>query len=276
MHRQTTTKHGLLRPNEAARHIDLRRYEPDSDLDQYVERFWSVHWDLVDPYDVRLISHPCVNASFTPGEGATLYGVGTTTSIHPLAGAGWVFGVKFRPGGYRALTGRSSSPITDRSVPLRDAFGPAADALEAEIRASIDDHERVLSASAFLGDHMPAGMDETYELLLRIVATMVNDRSITRVEQVADQFGLSIRTFQRICREYVGVPPKWLITRYRLHDGAQWLAEGIDVATVATELGWFDQAHFTRDFGALIGTSPAAYAHACAADAEPLAALGSP
>ena len=33
-----------------------------------------------------------------------------------------------------------------------------------------------------------------------------------------------------------------------------------DLAALAVELGWFDQSHFTRDFTALVGQPPAAYA----------------
>lgn len=99
--RRTTTEHGILRPHEAARHIDLRRYPPAPELERYVERFWAVHWDLDELYDVQLISHPCVNASFMPGVGAQLHGVGTTTSVHHLTGVGWVLGVNSA----RALSG---------------------------------------------------------------------------------------------------------------------------------------------------------------------------
>ena len=53
-----------------------------------------------------------------------------------------------------------------------------------------------------------------------------------------------------------------MLKRYRLHEAAERIAEGRDGdwAATALELGYFDQAHFVRDFTALIGTSPARYA----------------
>ena len=64
----------------------------------------------------------------------------------------------------------------------------------------------------------------------------------------------------------VGVSPKWVLQRYRLHEAAERIAEGRDGdwAATALELGYFDQAHFIRDFKALIGASPAQYAGAAA------------
>ena len=53
-----------------------------------------------------------------------------------------------------------------------------------------------------------------------------------------------------------------MLQRARLHDAVTRIDLGSagDLASLAVELGWFDQAHFTRDFTALVGESPAAYA----------------
>nr|WP_277606004.1 helix-turn-helix domain-containing protein [Glycomyces sp. L485] len=95
---------------------------------------------------------------------------------------------------------------------------------------------------------------------------MLEDRSITRADQVAERFAMSPKAIQRLFQFYVGLGPKWLIRRYRMHDAAERLAADptVDLARLAAELGWFDQAHFTRDFKALIGSPPAEYASACA------------
>lgn len=278
--RRTTSDKGLLRPQEAAEHIDLRRYLPQPALARFVERFWAVHWDLRDrePYRVDLISHPCVNVTFTAELGGEVHGVGTSTSSHPVAGSGQVFGVKFRPGGFHAYAGRPVAMLTDRSLPLRDVFGPAADAVTDAVLATDDDGRRRELVSAFLLQRLPSADDPAYDLLVDIVATMLDDRAVTRVDQVATRYDMSARTLQRLFHRYVGVGPKWMIRRYRLHDGAEQLATGTvaDPAALAVELGWFDQAHFTRDFSALIGVSPVEYATACATtgDREPVALVG--
>jgi AraC-like DNA-binding protein len=62
----------------------------------------------------------------------------------------------------------------------------------------------------------------------------------------------------------VGVSPKWVIQRYRLHEAAERLTADPSIAqsALASDLGYSDQAHFIRDFKSLVGTSPAAYARA--------------
>lgn len=275
--RPTTSTKGILRPRETADHIDLRRYPVAPDLGRYAERYWAVHWDLRgrQPYRVGLIPHPCVNLTVIPGAGAEVHGLATHRTVHPLAGAGYVFGVKFRPGGFAAYRGVVASSLTDRSVPMRDLFGPPADDLIEAFSATTSDEQRIGLFDSFLRGRLPApatlaGEQDGYELVVRIIAAMLDDRTITRVDQVARRYGTSVRTLQRLFNRYVGVGPKWVIRRYRMHDGAERLATGTvtDPGALAVELGWFDQAHFTRDFTAVIGMSPVEYAAANRADRE--------
>ncbi len=93
---------------------------------------------------------------------------------------------------------------------------------------------------------------------------MLADHSLSRVEDVAARHGLSVRALQRLFRRFVGVGPKWVLQRYRLHDAVTAIdtAPGVmaDLAGLAASLGWSDQSHFTRDFTAAVGVSPHAYA----------------
>ncbi len=52
-----------------------------------------------------------------------------------------------------------------------------------------------------------------------------------------------------------------MLARYRLQDAAASIDAGevTDLAGLAAELGWFDQAHFSRDFRSVVGVTPSAY-----------------
>ena len=117
---------------------------------------------------------------------------------------------------------------------------------------------------AVLASRVPEEVDPGYDLLLSIVAEMLTDRSLSRVEEVAERHGLSTRALQRLFQRLVGVGPKWLLRRYRLHDALAMIDSDPgaprDLAGLAASLGWCDQSHFTREFVALVGVSPQAYA----------------
>ena len=59
----------------------------------------------------------------------------------------------------------------------------------------------------------------------------------------------------------MGTSPKAVLARYRVQDAAAAIDAGEvdDLADLATTLGWFDQAHFSRDFRAVVGMTPSAY-----------------
>jgi AraC-like DNA-binding protein len=93
------------------------------------------------------------------------------------------------------------------------------------------------------------------------------------VDELATEVGLGERALQRLFGEYVGVSPKWVIRRFRLHDAASRLAkaEDVNLTHLAQELGYSDQAHFTRDFKAIVGRSPSDYRRAAAPATTPRA-----
>jgi transcriptional regulator GlxA family with amidase domain len=90
---------------------------------------------------------------------------------------------------------------------------------------------------------------------------MFGDRTLVRVDQVAREAAMSTRSLQRLFAGYVGLSPKAVLARYRLQDAAASIDAGevTDLAGLAAELGWFDQAHFSRDFRSVVGMPPSAY-----------------
>jgi AraC-like DNA-binding protein len=191
-------------------------------------------------------------------------GVGRDRFTYLYRGEGRVFGVKFRPGGFLPYLGRPLADITDSVLPAEQLWGPAAGVLAGRMATARGVDELVALVEAFLRQRRPPD-DPQVALVGRIVAALLHDRTIARVEDVTERFGIAPRTLQRLFARYVGVSPKWVLRRYRLHEAAAVLdrEQHRPWAEVAAELGYFDQSHFIRDFTAAIGMTPVAYAQAC-------------
>ena len=217
-----------------------------------------VEWDLDEPYTQELLNHPTINLAVEPGT-ARVHGIRTDRDRKRIEGRGRVVGVKCRPGAFQPFWGRSVHVLTNRTVPLEDVFGAGAAGLAERVRAEAARPFAVMEA--FLRARRPR-RTRTWTCIAAIVTTMLEDPAVARVDALAARHGLTTRTLQRLFRRYVGVSPKWVLKRYRLHEAAERIAKGRDGdwAATALELGYFDQAHFVRDFTALIGTSPARYA----------------
>ena len=282
---EPATARGVLRPGETARAAGLRRDHPvDPALAPFVERYWSVRWDRTGqpPFRSEVLSHPSVNVSVESGDrprfgvalpAVLVHGVGVRRYTVELAGRGRVTAVKFRPGGFAALTGR---PVPrDTVTPLGDELGVDAATLLRDVLAHDDDPDRAAALDAALAPHArdpdPAHLD-----LLALLDRMLGDRSLVRVADVAEVAGLPVRALQRVFAERVGVPPKAVLARYRLHDAVAAVDAGEvdDLAALAAGLGWFDQAHFSRDFRAVVGTAPSAYLRRAGRAARPARSPG--
>ncbi|MFI5729889.1 DUF6597 domain-containing transcriptional factor [Kribbella sp. NPDC051587] len=257
---------GILHPREQARHRTLNRLAPGPAAGRFVEWYWIVEWDLDEPYTAEVLPFPSVNVTFEQPGGAFVNGVYTRKFERRLSGRGRVFGVKFWAGGFGAVTGLDVASFSDQVVPLTTVF-PDGDRLADLVFAEESDVRRRAVFEAFLSDHL-APPDPSYELVRRIVTAMAEDRSLARVDEITERFDVPIRTLQRLFRRYVGVGPKWVLRRYRLHDGAELLARGevAELAELSAALGYFDQAHFSKEFKAQIGLTPAEYAARAAAD----------
>jgi AraC-like DNA-binding protein len=233
--------------------FQIHRYaEPCVDLAPFVARYWSVSWDLrgQPPYRQLIVGYPNVHLSFMTGRPATVTGVPRGPVHRVLEGRGRVLGVAFRPGCFRPWLGRPVSTLTDRAVSGLFEWLPAAGVVP-----TVDEVEDRLRA------HLPA-RDPMAEALADLVDRIAADPGLTRVDSVAEAFGTGVRRLQRLFADYVGVGPKWVIRRYRLHEitsrlGAQ---EPVDWAELAAELGYADQAHLVRDFRAMVGEPPTHYA----------------
>jgi AraC-like DNA-binding protein len=273
-HPPTTSEHGIL----GVRDVDFRldRVPVSADLADLVERHWLVSWDLPEGRraSVTLLPHPCVNLVFDRGQVA-IAGVGRERFTYEFQGRGRVFGVKFRPGGFLPfLGGASVSHLTGQMRPLAALWGSAAATRLAEELSRTEDLDAlVATAERHVRAHWPAP-DPEVARVQQIVHTLLYDRSVTRVDDLTARFGLSTRSVQRLFQRYVGVNPKWVLSRYRLHEAAARLAEGTSGTwtEVAVELGYFDQSHFIRDFSRAVGMTPVAYAEACARQQAPVSA----
>lgn len=254
--RQAAPARGIL--GRGARTGEHARVLPDDPrLAAHVAHFWWVAWDAPRRETVETLPHPTVHVTVTATT-AEVVGVPTGIFRRRLAKRGWVFGVKFRPAAFAPWLGRSLASITDQRVPLATVFADAA-AYARAIRGARDLADRCAIANAFFGPRAPA-LDRDTRQVRDLCERMATDPSIVRVAQVAALARVDARTLQRRFAARAGVSPKWVLQRYRLHEAAARLARGGDtLAAIAAELGYTDQAHFTRDFKAVVGAPPSAY-----------------
>ncbi len=253
---------GVLHPAQAATRFSLNRHAPAPAVATFVDYYWIVQWDLtgLPHYDQKILPHPNVHLVFEDGL-TGVHGVDPGLFVRRVHVAGHVLGVRFLPGGFRPFWDRPVAELTGQTLPAADLFGPAALDTERAVLSTQDESQMVARANTFMLSVLPE-RDPLAEEVAAMVHHIVTDPALTRVDQLVSTLGVPARRLQRLFAEYVGVSPKWVLRRARLHEAHERAdrGAGLDWAALAADLGYADQAHLTRDFTATIGEPPARYA----------------
>lgn len=242
-------------------------YPPSPKLADVVRHYWIPVWDIPEGQTWPQFTLQAPQALVVIADSYTrFYGVASALSKIELSGTGWAVGTAFLPSAGMNIAGASMATMRDRHIDLREIATLPGDRLTARVREimSADPHAETSHRAAI------AVLEEAYAtlprrddegaLIDRIVDFVEHNPEVTKVADVLEEFAITERTLQRLTDRRVGLSPKWLIQRRRLREASHRIgASGWSLAEIAYRLGYADQAHFTRDFTAVVGMSPGRY-----------------
>ena len=160
-------------------------------------------------------------------------------------------------GAYRVL-GLGMHSLTDRVVELADILGPAADLLVEELAGANGWPQRFRLLDAALLARMDGHRPPTPEIA-HALARLEQSGGALSIGGLAAELDISRRRLIDRFHEQVGLPPKALarILRFNRAVGRLTLPGARpDLADIALACGYYDQAHFNREFRALAGVTP--------------------
>ena len=252
---------GVLKLSESEKNYRLTRILPSENLAYYVEQYWIVRWDLrgKKSHLQENIPHPCIHLVLERNN-SRIIGAVTRKYAYSLRGLGKIVGVKFRPGGFYPFINSPVSSFTDDTINPDKVFGKQCEDFINDVLSDTEDATIVARVEKFLESYLPLHKDKNIEKVNQIIEKIGADRSITKVEDLLPLYDIQKRNLQRLFKTYVGVGPKWVIKKFRLHEVLEKMESGsVDWQQLILELGYYDQAHFIKDFKAIIGKSPLVY-----------------
>lgn len=247
----------------------LQRWVPQEHT-EFVEHYWAVSWDLPPgtKYVASLVPVSAVNLTDEGGgsirRGAERPGCYVTGVVSrrrfdvTLFGRGHVVGVRYRPGAFSVVTGIDASTLRDRTFRAQRFL----DRMEPLEGITPSDPGAGFQLDSFIDNQIARyvyDLDEARGLLSRLSA--IDAAAADSVAELAERAALSERSIERMSNTYIGVGPKWLLMRRRVHQALSRLnsSQYQSLSGLAHDLGWFDYAHFSRDFKRIVGQTPRAY-----------------
>ena len=205
----------------------------------------------------EVLPDACVDLIWEQGHGPFVAGpdTGPVPSVTP---AGTVLaGVRFAPGAAGPALLLLMSELLNQRVDAADLGTGAATELARALPGSLDP-ARALAVLAGMAGAMTA---EGPAVPLATHAARMLRRPGARADGVAVRLEVSERQLRRRCQAAVGYGPATLRRVLRFRRFVAWAdagAPGGDLASVAAELGYADQAHLTRECARLAGLTPTA------------------
>jgi AraC-like DNA-binding protein len=228
--------------------VSYREHPPPAALVPWLECVWERRGEPGPP--VRVLPDGCIDIVWTEGAGAQVVGANRTAFLVPLTLSVHVVGARMRPGCAPALLGIAAEEVLDARVPVADLLANAGARLEVALAESRDPvgtlHAELIARA--LRAQLP-------DPLVRAAVAGL-DRSEVSISGLARELGVSDRGLRRRISSSVGYGPRRLARVLRLGRALEAARAGGELARVAYEAGYADQAHFANDCRALAGVPP--------------------
>lgn len=254
---------------------ESREYYPSSPrLRQFIHSFWTLKADS-QPEELCLVApEPYLDCLFsfksdtTPlnrcGEGSLVKGsmlLGLRTQPFRLLPQGEVdyLVIRFYPSGLRPFLGFSCRDLTDNFMELnslREKLSEIAAPLE---QSSATDRERIDFIEKALLKMLPKAPTLPSKALIYSLKSIKGSQGLLTISELCRESGIQSRRLNREFENYLGVSPKRYskIVRFsHLLERLTPLNKPENLASIAYDQGYYDQAHMIKECTQYTGLTP--------------------
>jgi AraC-like DNA-binding protein len=230
--------------SDASATPEKQRIVPDGCMEMIVH-----YGDLYRQYfeDGRYILQP---RSFVFGQ------ITSPLEIEPTGVSG-IIAARFHPDGFAPFSFFPINEMENKAVPLEKIFGEEAVELEEKILSAAFNEERIKQIETFLINKL--SLPETADRIAKSsVEILLNYNGRVSVDELAEQLKINRRQLERKFSSAIGLSPKQLSKVIRLQATLKMLQQQqfTSLTSLAYENGYYDQAHFIKDFKEFTGMSP--------------------
>lgn len=256
--------------------MNYQVYTPAAELQSLVKCYWTLEDEASAlPVRQRVVPDGCMEMIFHYGDlyrqyledGSSLiqprsFVFGQITSFLEIepTGASGIVAVRFFPDGLTPFIDMPASCLENRAVGLQELFGEKGMLLEQEVIAAPGNEKRMELIENFLLSRLtePATIDT---ITKACVETIFQAQGQIAVTELADKMKMNRRNMERKFLSVIGMSPKQLSRVVRLQSALKMMEQKkcSNLTDLAYENGYYDQAHFIRDFKEFTGTSPRSF-----------------
>ncbi len=194
-----------------------------------------------------------IREALISGPRANYFVIDTATQVS-------LVGVHFKPGGAAPFLGLPADEVRDQSIALEVFWRRQAGVLRERLLAAATPEDKFRALEQVLLERAARPLTRHPAVAFALDALDAAPQT-QRMADLIDRIGYSQRRFIQLFRGEIGLTPKLYARVQRFQRVMKLLhrAETVDWTELALACGYFDQAHFIKEFRGFSGLSPSAY-----------------
>lgn len=257
--------------------MNYQVYTASPELQSFVKCFWTLDDETIDtrPARQRILPDGCMEMIFHYGDlyeqffedGSSeiqprcfVFGqIDTFIEIAPTGQTGLI-AARFLPDGLTPFLEIPVSSLFNKAVPLVLVFGEKGKELEEKVLAATANTERMQLIESFLLSRM-IEPHTLHAITKQCVDVILQSGGQLDMTALAGRLNINRRSMERKFETVIGMSPKQLARAVRLQSTLKMLDQKkfSSLTDLAYENGYYDQAHFIKDFKEFTGISPKSF-----------------
>jgi len=266
---------GYFNPN--LDEVNFKLYEPNELLKPYVHSYWIVQkkeFHQVKSYKVLSdasmgfainfaspYSSTINKNTFTCSPKFTIDGITKYPSYLQFDKELYIIGVRFKTAGAYVFYEEDMDSFLDKNTHFKNSETWPLDTLYNALIQTSSIKERITLIEALLIKKLQDSKKKNAPWTFTLIQKVIERKGDISLESLCTEFNISIRQLERTFKKEVGMSPKIYIRIIRMRYAKELLSKlkVESLTTTAHETGFFDQAHFTREFKFFMSETPKNY-----------------
>lgn len=253
--------------------MNYQQYDVPEELQSFIKCFWSLDVAASPaPEKQRIVPDGCMemilhygdlykqylpDGSFIVQPRCFVFGQITSSLEIEPTGVSGIIAARFHPDGFAPFASMPINEMENKAVPLEKIFGEEAAVFERKVLSAQTKDERIKLIEVFLLKKLstPEAADRIAKTSVEI---LLNYNGQVSVDELAEQLNINRRQLERKFSSSIGLSPKQFSKLIRLQATIKMLQQKkfTSLTSLAYENGYYDQAHFIKDFREFTGVSP--------------------
>ncbi len=256
--------------------MDYQVYTPSPDLQSFVKCFWTLDAPAeTEPVKQRVLPDGCMELIFHYGDLFQQFFEDGSSIIQPRSfvfgqisrfieiaptGVSGIVAARFLPEGLMPFLCMPVTALDNKAVAIAEVFGEKGVELEEQVITAPDNRKRIALIESFLLSRLadPQTVDRVAKSCVEVI---FQSQGQLGMAELAGKLNINRRNMERKFTTAIGLSPKQLSRVARLQTALKLLEQKkfTNLTALAYESGYYDQAHFIRDFKEFAGISPKSF-----------------